>query len=178
MKNYLIQYKPFLLFLGKFFICYLLLTIVYNMYLNSFGHNQMDLITKFVATNTEYILKILDNQSYLIAHKNNLYYQIFYKQIYVARIIEGCNGISVIVLFLSFVFAFSRKWKPTLFFMLMGSLIIYTLNVFRIVLLSVLLFHFPQYEQILHAVVFPLIIYGTVFILWVFWVNKFFRYAR
>ena len=67
--------------------------------------------------------------------------------------------------------------KQTLFFILGGSLFIYVLNIFRIISLSVLMYYYPAQEHILHGVVFPLIIYGTVFILWVIWVNKFSKYA-
>jgi hypothetical protein len=39
------------------------------------------------------------------------------------------------------------------------------------------LYHFPQYEHLLQGVVFPLVIYGVVFLLWVVWVNKYSFYA-
>ena len=177
MKKYFIQYRLFLLFLGKFFLAFVLLTFIYKMYLNSFGENNIDSITEFVAYNTKNTLQLIDNQSYLIHNNTKNYIQIFYQNKYVSRIIEGCNGISVIILFISFIFAFSGKWKQTVVFMVNGSIIIYTLNVFRIALLSVLLFHYPKYEHVLHGVVFPLIIYGVVFILWVIWVNKFSNFA-
>ena len=177
MKKYFIQYRLFLLFLGKFFLAFVLLTFIYKMYLNSFGENKIDTITQFVAFNTKNTLQLIDNQSYLIHNNTKNYIQIFYQNKYVSRIIEGCNGISVIILFISFIFAFSGKWKQTVVFMVTGSIIIYTLNVFRIALLSVLLFHYPKYEHMLHGVVFPLIIYSVVFILWVIWVNKFSNFA-
>ena len=177
MKKYFIQYRLFLLFLGKFFLAFVLLTFIYKMYLNSFGENKIDTITQFVGYNTKNTLQLIDNQSYLIHNNTKNYIQIFYQNKYVSRIIEGCNGISVIILFISFIFAFSGKWKQTVVFMVTGSIIIYTLNVFRIALLSVLLFHYPKYEHVLHGVVFPLIIYGVVFILWVIWVNKFSNFA-
>lgn len=37
---------------------------------------------------------------------------------------------------------------------------------------SVALYHFPQYEHVLHNIVFPLVIYGIVFLLWILWVTK------
>ena len=100
-----------------------------------------------------------------------------YNQKYVARIIEGCNAVSVVILFISFVVAFSGKLKPTLLFIFGGSLFVYVLNVVRIAILSVLMFHFPKQEPFLHGVLFPLYIYGVVFILWLIWVRKFSRYA-
>jgi hypothetical protein len=40
------------------------------------------------------------------------------------------------------------------------------------------MFHYPQYQEVLHGVIFPLFIYGVVFILWIVWVNKFSSYAK
>jgi uncharacterized SAM-binding protein YcdF (DUF218 family) len=41
------------------------------------------------------------------------------------------------------------------------------------VILSIGLYHYPWRREILHTVIFPLIIYGLVFLLWMFWVNRF-----
>jgi exosortase/archaeosortase family protein len=103
--------------------------------------------------------------------------QIIYHNKYVSRIIEGCNALSVIILFIAFIIAFSGKLKNTIVFILLGSILIHVLNVGRIALLSIALYHFPQYQHLLHGVVFPLIIYGVVFLLWVIWVNKFSYHA-
>ena len=101
-----------------------------------------------------------------------------YNQLVVAKMIEGCNSVSVIILFVSFIVAFSGKLKPTLFYVLGGSIFIYALNVIRIGLLCSALYWLPQHKTILHDVVFPLFIYGIVFVLWVVWVNKFSLYAK
>jgi exosortase family protein XrtF len=81
-------------------------------------------------------------------------------------------------LFISFVIAFSGKIKNTIYFIIVGSLIIHILNIIRIALLMVAFYHFPKANFILHDILFPLVIYGTVFILWIIWVNKFSFYAK
>jgi exosortase family protein XrtF len=131
-----------------------------------------------VAKNTESILKIFDTESYITENKIERDFQIFYNQKNIARITEGCNAVSVMFLFVAFVVAFSGKWKPTLLFIIGGSVLIYVLNVFRIAILCLLLERFPAQEQLLHGVVFPLFIYGIVFGLWIFWVTKFSEYAK
>jgi exosortase family protein XrtF len=73
--------------------------------------------------------------------------------------------------------AFTGKLKQTLVFILIGTIIIQLFNVLRIALLCMAIFHFPEYEHILHGVIFPLFIYGIVFLLWVIWVNKYSSYA-
>jgi len=81
------------------------------------------------------------------------------------------------ILFISFVVAFTGKFKSTLWFIPLGLLIIHVLNILRIASLSIALYKFPEYEHFLHGILFPLVIYGVVFLLWVIWVNKFSLYA-
>ena len=130
-----------------------------------------------VGRNTEQVLLLITNDSSVQESATHPYMKLFYNQQYVARIIEGCNAISVIVLFISFIVAFSGKLIPTLLYIFGGSLLIYVLNVIRIAALSALIFYFPKQESILHGVIFPLSIYGVVFILWLIWVRKFSKYA-
>ena len=179
MTSYLVKYKPFLLFLGKFFLSYIVLTAVYQFYLS--GYNtakfQVDPITRVVAEQSEGVLLLFNANASSRPHESQPCIKLFYNGKYVARIIEGCNAISVMILFTAFVIAFSGRWRPTLLFVMSGWLIIHVLNVARIALLCSAMYHFPQYEHFLHGVVFPLFIYSVVFVLWVIWVNKYSYYA-
>ena len=177
MKKYFILYRPFLLFLGTFFLTYIALTFLYQQYLNSFEENKIDSITRMVSENTGQVLQLFTDESSIEESAEHPYMKLFYEQKYVARIVEGCNAISVIILFISFVVAFSGKLQATLLFIFGGSLLIYALNILRIAALSALIFYFPKQEPFLHGVFFPLYIYGVVFILWLIWVRKFSRYA-
>ncbi|MFV8343146.1 exosortase family protein XrtF [Flavobacterium sp. XS2P39] len=177
MKKYFIHYKPFLIFLGTFFLVYIVLTVLYQAYLSSFGENKLDAITRMVGENINQLFQLFDANFRIEENESQSFIKLIYNQKYVARIIEGCNAVSVVILFISFVVAFSGKLKPTLLFIFGGSLFVYVLNVVRIAILSVLMFHFPKQEPFLHGVLFPLYIYGVVFILWLIWVRKFSRYA-
>ena len=180
MKQYLIEYKPFLLFLGKFLISYLILTFIYQSYLTSFDvkNHEVDGFTQVVSNQTEKLLLLFDCDVKTMKHPTEPSIKLNYNQKWVARVIEGCNGLSVIILFISFIIAFSGKIKTTLLYILFGIIVIHILNVARIALLVVLMYHFPEYNEFLHGVLFPLLIYGTVFLLWVIWVNKFSFYAK
>lgn len=180
MKEYLKQYKPFLLFLAKFFITYLAFTFLYQIYLNHYDlkKNQVDGFTILVAKQTQEVLSIVDDKSYTKPNSKEPSVNMFYKNTWVSRIIEGCNAISIIILFVSFVIAFSGKIKQTILFAIMGSLIIHVFNILRIALLCMAVYHFHDLQEILHSVIFPLFIYGIVFLLWIIWVNKFSYYAK
>jgi len=179
LKKYLIRYTPFLLFLGKFLLTYLLLTFVYQSYLDQFDVKkfEVDGITQLVAEQTKDLMLLCNYDATIVPNTKEASVNLHYNQKFMARIIEGCNGLSVIILFISFVIAFSGKLKSTVLFIIGGSLLIHVLNVVRIALLCILMYYFPEQEHLLHGVVFPLFIYGVVFILWIIWVNKFSKYA-
>lgn len=179
MKKYLIIYKPFLLFLGKFLLTYLLFTFIYESYLNQFDVDQFEVdgFTQLVAKQSKDVLLIFNQDAFIVPNTNEPAVNFFFNQKRIVRIIEGCNGISVIILFMSFIIAFSGKARTTTLYILGGSLLIHILNVVRISLLCVLIYNFPKQQHILHSVVFPLFIYGVVLLLWIIWVNKFSLYA-
>lgn len=179
MKKYIIQYKPFLFFLLRFFLSYLILTVLYQIYLNSFDSSslEVDSITEIVSVQTQQTIELFNYNSHLEPHPKQNSYMLFVEGKNVARVVEGCNAISVIILFIAFVIAFKGSWKKTMLFILAGSIFIYILNIIRIALIAIALYHYPQHEHLLHGVVFPLFIYGVVFLLWVIWVNKFSVYA-
>jgi len=92
---------------------------------------------------------------------------------YTARVIEGCNSISIIILFVAFIVAFSGPKRTTIIYAIIGSLIIYVINILRIAFLTAMLYQYPNQQMVLHNLVFPAIIYGTTFLLWVIWVQRF-----
>jgi len=132
-----------------------------------------DYFTHLVGVQTRDILGFFGFNSEIFPHETESSLKLILNDVYVARIIEGCNGVSVLILFVSFVIAFSGKLKTTFFYSLAGSVLIYVVNVLRIVILSVGIYKYPKFANVLHEVVFPAIIYGFVFLLWIFWVNSF-----
>ncbi len=167
-----------MLFLAKFFLTYIFLAFAYQLFLNRFEYHETDSITRIVAQHTQQFLQFFNADVALDETTADGYIKLFYNHTYIARLIEGCNAVSILILFVSFIVSFSGKLKTTFFFILGGSLFIYLLNVVRIALLCVLIYNFPAQESMLHGVFFPLFIYGVVFLLWVIWVNKYSLYAK
>ena len=130
-------------------------------------------MTHLVAKQSEALLDSFGYNAEVLPHPNEPSMKVIVNGQYLARVIEGCNAVSIIILFLSFIVAFSGKFKTTFFYILSGSVLIYSVNLLRIVLLTIGLYHYPKYEDVLHTVIFPAIIYGIVFLLWIFWVNRF-----
>jgi exosortase family protein XrtF len=180
LKTYFQQYRPFFIFLAKFFLAYLVLSIGYQAYLSQYDADayELDGFTRSVAAQTGTLLDQLGYNAELPPHESEPSVKVILENKYVARVVEGCNALSVMILFVAFVIAFQGKWKQTVLFVLGGCVLIHVLNIIRIALLSMALLRYPEYEHLLHGVIFPLCIYGVVFLLWVIWVNKFSLYAE
>ena len=173
-------YRPFLFFLLRFGAAYLLLVFLYATYLGQFDVKQkeVDSITYEVAQQSKFVLHFFDDSASIAPNPKEAGVKLFYRQRWIARIIEGCNAVSVMILFVSFVVAFRGKMKSMLWFIPLGIVVIHCANILRIAFLAVALYHFPQAEHVLHGVLFPLAIYGIVFLLWMVWVNRFSIYAQ
>jgi exosortase family protein XrtF len=154
---------------------YGVLTIGYNLYLNLSDGSKYypDYLTNLTAKQTNALLNSIGYDANVLPHQSEPSMKIIINGRFVARVIEGCNAISIIILFLSFIVAFAGKFKTTLLYCFAGSILIYTFNLVRIVILSVGLYNYPWRREILHSVIFPMLIYGTVFLLWMVWVNRF-----
>lgn len=158
-----------------FLLVYGVLTFAYKLYLDYSDGSEYypDYLTNLVAKQTDELLHVFGYDSQILKHPDEPSMKLIINGKYLARVVEGCNAISVIILFISFVIAFAGKFKTTFFYILAGSVLIYVVNLLRIVILSVGLYHYPWRREELHTVIFPLIIYGMVFLLWMFWVNRF-----
>ena len=135
-------------------------------------------ITTKVANQTAKMITILSYKAEVEQHQEELSLKILVNDNYVSRIIEGCNSVSIIILFIAFIIAFSGSIKITIIYGIIGSLLIYITNIFRIAILSIGILEYPKHQKIMHSIVFPAIIYGMVFLLWVIWVNKFSNYKK
>ena len=169
--------KTIIKFLAKFFIAYFFLLGIYSIYLKQTQQKSpvfsCSPITKVVANHTKKVAQFFGYDTYISQSKDELSIMFFVEDVYAVPIVEGCNSMSVIILFLSFIFAFAGSLKATIIFGIVGSLSIYFINILRILALSKLMYVYPDYQDILHNLFFPAIIYGAVFVLWIIWVNKF-----
>ena len=69
----------------------------------------------------------------VVMHYTGLSMKLMVDGYFLAGIVEGCNSASIIILFASFVLAFFGKPVSTLLFLFAGSVVIYSINILRIV---------------------------------------------
>jgi exosortase family protein XrtF len=175
LKALIIKYKSVIKFILTFILVYVSLSVCYKFYLDFSKDSKFypDYVTNLVARQSEELINIMGYDAKVVPHPDEPSMKLIINNKYLARVIEGCNSVSVIILFVSFIMAFSGKAKTTFIYMLSGSVLIYSVNLIRIVVLSIGLYHYPWRRDILHTVIFPGIIYGMIFLLWIVWVNRF-----
>jgi len=167
--------RPFFIFLLKFGAAYVVFSLIYWLYLNQFDAEKFepDGITYLAASQAEALTDLTGNNAVIYPHESENSYRFLVNGKRVARIVEGCNAVSVMILFAAFIVAFSSTFKKTALFILAGVVILHVLNIIRIMLLCLGFYYLPEHKALLHDIVFPLFIYGVVFILWIIWVQKF-----
>ena len=170
------------LFLIRFFVTYFILFGTYSFYLNKTKQKEgvfsCSPITKTVANQTKTLLSLFDYEVETLQHTDEMSMKVILNNTYVSRVIEGCNSISIIILFIAFIVAFRGGIKETIIFGVIGSIIIYGVNIVRISFLTAMIYEYQHYQDVFHNIVFPLIIYGTTFLLWIVWVHKFSNYKK
>jgi exosortase family protein XrtF len=174
LKALFLKYKAVIRFVILFLGSYLVLSIFYSIYLyaSKDGVYHPDFITHLVAKQSSNAISGFNYDAVVVPNDSEPTMRLYVNGKYLARIIEGCNAISIIILFIAFIIAFAEKLKKTILFILGGMALIYAVNILRIVILAIALYEYPEYKELLHAVVFPGLIYGMVFLLWMLWVRK------
>ena len=110
MIQILKKYKAAFYFILRFFVAYIILTLLYNQFLSSFI-NTPDTFTKIVAEQSSVLNNFFNYQSATEVVENESFVRFFVNDKYIARIIEGCNAISVLILFVSFIIAYRGQFK-------------------------------------------------------------------
>ena len=85
----------------------------------------------------------------------------------------ACNAVSLFALFTIFIIAMPGSWKNKMWFIPMGLLIIHLANILRVTLLAIIAYVNVNYLNFNHTYTFTILTYSIIFILWIWWVNKF-----
>lgn len=169
--KFLQEFKPAILFLVKFISLYLIGNLVYGLYITSYAPFP-DPVTSWVTEQSSAILHIFgyDTETSLQIGKPNVLVSLDGKSI--IAVFEGCNGLNVMIIFVSFVLAFGPINKKLAGFMLSGLVAIHIANLVRIIVLFFIALSFPDYLYFLHKYFFTAFLYVVVFAFWYFWVSR------
>lgn len=150
-----------LFFVIKFFALFLSLEGTYR-YILTNKTSIDDYIINLLISQTNAALEFLgypllnDSTSYLVGIEGT------------SGVIIGapCDGISLFILFSSFIIVFKGKVWFKLIYCLAGIALIYLINLFRIVGLTLVVKYQPQNLEFHHSYFFTLLVYSFIFLLW------------
>jgi exosortase family protein XrtF len=175
MASSLKPYYPVFRFVAVFAGFYLVLSLIYYGYtsVDWQGNQFPDPVTSHVSYQTQQLLAILGYDSFIMNTPGGYpSVSLYLGADPVFRVIEGCNAVSIMILFLAFVLAFAKGFKPTALFSIIGCAIIYLMNLVRLVILAIVYKEYPEYKDFAHGIAFPAVIYGTTILLWIYWLRK------
>ena len=157
-------------FLLVFIGLYLLLNTIYGFFVEQY-YPTCDPFTKKVAGQIVFLLSWFDSSVTGFSSAYNANIAIANEEDNIIYFFEGCNGLNVMVVYLSFIAAFRGPTKLFIRFAILGVLGIHLLNLLRVSFLYGIATHFPSQLYFFHKYLFTGILYVIVFVFWYYWVK-------
>lgn len=164
------EFLPSIWFLVKFVGFFTVASLTYAIYVQM-SMPKPDSMTHLVAEQTRVALDLIGWETDVIDNDNLATTRIVYKNKSILSIYEGCNGINIFIIFLSFIFAFGKINLRTAYFGVLGIFVIHLVNLLRITLLFFVSYGLSEYFYFVHKYLFTSVIYLITFVLWYFWVR-------
>jgi exosortase/archaeosortase family protein len=167
--------------MSKTFIRFIIWTV--GLYLVWFGlyefilkpNGKLDhLLSEYISIVTCYLLNLSDYQAYYTIGKKlgETYVFIGDGIMPIVRIGASCNGLEMLVIFSIFIACYPGNRMLKFVFMLGGIFLLHSLNIFRNYILTLLAINRSSYFELFHRYVFIFLIYGVIFLLWMWWANR------
>lgn len=160
--------------MGIFALFYIVFSIAYYFFLDFEWSSQLypDPVTAQISYQTQELLQMIGYNASTLNSPVHPSVIMFIDEQNIYRVIEGCNAVSVMILFTAFVVAFARGLKKTIGFLILGIAFIYVVNLSRLVILGIIYKEYADYAHFSHEIIFPSIIYGAVVLLWLYWIRN------
>jgi exosortase family protein XrtF len=166
------EFKPTILVVVKFLGIYLIGNLLYGFFITSY-YPTADPVTSWVTHQTADILNLINPPVTAFTKPDKA--TVIIKDVKpIVGVFEGCNGLNVAIVFLSFVLSFGPYNKKLIWFIPVGLLVIHLSNIFRIGLLFFISRDYPHQLYFFHKYFLTAFIYGVVFVLLFIWlqINK------
>lgn len=164
------QFKPAILFVLTFIVIYGGSTLIYSAYLVSLD-NEVDIFTTTTAEQSKSVLEFFGYHTQLLFAPETNSVTISLNNRPAVQVIEGCNGFAVLLLFVSFLFAFRGRIKDYLWFIPLAVPLLWTVNVLRVYWLAIVVSENGREAFAWQKSVFTTSIYLVILLLWLFWIK-------
>lgn len=156
------ELQPFIL---RAVILFFSWKLLYIFLLQPYGFPN-DWLTQFTEDSVAWVM------SFFYHDISQFNHTIYANHIETVTIAPQCNGLEVFVLYIGFLLCIPTNWLRLLWFSVMGIVVIYVLNVLRSAALAGMYYHHNYFVDFAHHYAFKLIIYGVVFLFWVWYTKK------
>lgn len=171
IKDFYEEFKPAILFLVRFSVTFAILSLVYGFWVE--GYKEIaDPLTKNVSYQVREILSWFHDNVTSTHREGNPSMDITIDGTYSVSVFEGCNGLAIVNLFISFLVGFWGGFKKLAWFGIVGIVVIHIANLGRLLLLAQMALTNSKFFHFTHKYLFTLSIYAIVFVLWYIWVTK------
>lgn len=154
-------YRPFVIFVAKMTAVLAVWYVVYNLWLLPDGRLDAWLSVNVAAATANVLSLFFD-----AAVADGRY--VYLNEVGI-HIVNGCNGLDALSLFVGFVLAYPGTWRRRALFIPAGLLFIVFVNVLRCASLLIISDRFPQHFDSVHGFHALWIFYVAIFLLWMLW---------
>lgn len=164
------NHRPLLQFLGVAFVFYISWSIINGI---------------FIEPDSGINVWLRDSESFLASGLFNIcgfditYYHISERQTMLCLssdcligISNGCNALVLFIIYTGFILAYPAPIKSKSIYFITGNIIIYAINMVRIIALIFIQIYAPEYLDFNHHYVFTILVYGSIFLVWRHFVNR------
>ncbi|WP_240731659.1 exosortase X [Hymenobacter radiodurans] len=155
----------FMLIAGSLYLVWL---FGYEQYLAIDGRLDAAL-TQNIATAGAAVLRLFGFEAAVSSDQANL---ILLSNTPAVKIGYYCDGLVLYALFAGFVLAFPGPIRHKIWFIPMGLILIYSINILRIAALCLNHLYWHQTVDFNHHYTFTFLVYGFIFLLWIWWATR------
>lgn len=172
MKTTLIsQFKPTILFLVKFLGMYIAGSLLYGWFITYYSPAP-DPVTIWVTNQVAFLIRILGWNVTAMYSEFIPTVSVVLDVKSIISVYEGCNGLNVVIIFWSFLFAFGPWGKRLGIFAIAGACIIHVANLVRVCVLFFVAYYYSSALYFFHKYLFTAAIYVVVLLLWMWWIRN------
>ena len=162
------EFKPALRFLLVFVASYFVGNVLYGLYVEAYNPLP-DPMTVWVTVQVAQVLSTPEIPVSVLQSTTEPIVWLVRDTKTILGIFEGCNGLNVVIVFISFLVAFGGRVRVMVIYVVGGSLVLHAANLLRISLLYQTALYRPLVFYYFHKYFFTAVLYFVVFALWFQW---------
>ncbi len=181
--------RPVLIFLSNALIAFIIWKALYLFWLQPIQKPDRFLVKNIAAQTCRVLNFFLSGHPYsaisaTVLFRDGDYTQlvwvgkVFYNGNSVLSIHPFCDGLELMVLYLGFIICFPSSLKRKVWFSILGVISIYGINVLRCIGLVIIVNNsdLRKWFDFAHHYLFVIVVYGLIFLLWIWFVNSSLRH--